>query len=171
MTSQPPVWLLDVDGVINANRPGWGSAPHRRFAYLPTPRGLREYKLTWAPALIRRILQAKRAGVDVRWCTTWCEVPDELTRVLRIELPSALTPEQAADTEVNYFKLAAATAVVLEERRPLIWTDDMALPKTPAEWAPFLNSMVPWLMLEPRENRGLQEEHLDYIQGWVDRLP
>ena len=32
-SSRPPVWLLDVDGVINATRPGWHAAPRRSMVH------------------------------------------------------------------------------------------------------------------------------------------
>jgi hypothetical protein len=42
--------LLDVDGVLNADRPGWSAAPGRATVYADTA-----YPLRWAPALLRRI--------------------------------------------------------------------------------------------------------------------
>ena len=65
----PVVWLLDVDGVINANRPRWHAAPTtRRVAG-----GGREWVVRWAPALVQRIRQLVMGGVvDVCWCSTWC---------------------------------------------------------------------------------------------------
>ncbi|WP_146099553.1 hypothetical protein [Kineococcus xinjiangensis] len=40
------VWLLDVDGVLNASRPGWSAPPRIRSAYS----GGFEYRIRWAPA-------------------------------------------------------------------------------------------------------------------------
>jgi hypothetical protein len=45
----PPVWLLDVDGVINATRPGWGSPPRRASVYADGG----DWPMRWAPALNR----------------------------------------------------------------------------------------------------------------------
>lgn len=46
----PPVWLLDVDGVINANRPGWGAPPRSSRVWSDTDR--MSYLIRWAPALL-----------------------------------------------------------------------------------------------------------------------
>ncbi len=45
------LWLLDNDGVLNANRPGWGAAPRYGMAYF---RGA-GWKQCWAPTLMSRI--------------------------------------------------------------------------------------------------------------------
>jgi hypothetical protein len=52
-----PVWLLDVDGVVNVARPGWGAAPRSGNAYS----GATAYRMRWAPTLIERI-RLRRAG-------------------------------------------------------------------------------------------------------------
>src|SRR3954468_11461291 len=78
---EPPVWLLDVDGVINVRRPGWGAPPFHDVAYT----GDIGWRLRWAPALTARIRRLHREGVaEVRWCSTWCSWPDELVRVLHM---------------------------------------------------------------------------------------
>lgn len=65
-----PVWLLDVDGVINASRPGWGAAPHHGTA---TAAGM-SFRIRWAPALAKRIRALHESGrVEIRWCSTWCD--------------------------------------------------------------------------------------------------
>lgn len=46
--ARPPVWLLDVDGVINATRPGWGSPPRQASVYADGD----DWPMRWAPALI-----------------------------------------------------------------------------------------------------------------------
>jgi len=53
-----PVWLLDVDGVINVARPGWGAAPRSGNAYSAG----QAYRMRWAPALVERIRALHRAG-------------------------------------------------------------------------------------------------------------
>lgn len=72
--TNPPVWLLDIDGVLNANRPGWGAGPRRI-----TCAG---YVIRWAPALIDRIDTIRRAGLaDIRWSSTWCGEPAQLAEL------------------------------------------------------------------------------------------
>ncbi|MEU1763329.1 hypothetical protein [Micromonospora sp. NPDC005652] len=78
MAGLSPVWLLDVDGVINASRPGWNAVPWKGYAYDRAT----EYKIRWAPQLIARIYELHRAGlVEIRWCSTWCAYADQLERL------------------------------------------------------------------------------------------
>ncbi|GGQ83164.1 hypothetical protein [Couchioplanes azureus] len=57
----PPAWLLDVDGVVNATRPGWRVAPRRTTVCSLQDRC--EYRPRW--------LHIDRV-VELRWCTTCC---------------------------------------------------------------------------------------------------
>lgn len=123
---RPPVWLLDVDGVINTRRPLWGPQLCRGVA---RSEGV-DWPLRWAPALITRIRRLSAAGlVEVRWCSTWCPDADALERLFGLPAYArALTPadlDTAEDTDL--LKLAAARRV-LAARRRLIWTDDTAVP-------------------------------------------
>src|SRR5262249_22069995 len=70
-----PVWLLDVDGVINAGSPGWGGAPRTGNAYSS---GM-EFRIRWAPPLVARIRALHdRGAAEIRWCSTWCCDADQL---------------------------------------------------------------------------------------------
>ncbi|WP_432973233.1 hypothetical protein [Dactylosporangium sp. CA-233914] len=156
---EPPVWLLDVDGVINAKRPGWGAVPFQGRAYALGA----EWKLRWAPALTARILRLHRDGlVEVRWCSTWCAWPGELDRVLR--MPGL----DRAFGEVPDFaiaKLAAARAVLRGGRR-LVWTDDTEVPES----GPLYDELTCGgraLLVRPDERRGLQPAHLDRIEAFL----
>ncbi len=166
MADMSPVWLLDVDGVINANRPGWGGQPMReqvwsRFDGNP-------YLLQWAPALVDRIrtLHLDKT-VEVRWCTTWCPEVDQLERLWSLPaLRSSLTANPLPrGMECWPLKLAAAVEV-LAEGRPLIWTDDEAIPMAgPARDA--LTSAGRTLLIAPRPSRGLQPDHLSLIEAFA----
>ncbi|SCF14949.1 hypothetical protein GA0070618_3547 [Micromonospora echinospora] len=75
MISLPPIWLLDVGGVINANRPGWGGPPHKRGVWSAVDQY--EYTIRWAPILVDRIRDLhENSIVEVGWCTTWCAEAD-----------------------------------------------------------------------------------------------
>jgi hypothetical protein len=66
---QRPVWLLDVDGVINGTgRAGWQQAPRAGTAFAS---GI-GYRMRWAPQLIAGI-RALLPHVDVSWATTWID--------------------------------------------------------------------------------------------------
>jgi hypothetical protein len=87
--TEPPVWLLDVDGVVNVEEPAWGAMPQNARAFAE---GI-AWRMRWAPALRTRIRQLHRDRVvEVRWCSTWCARPGELARVFRLRFDRAHCP-------------------------------------------------------------------------------
>jgi hypothetical protein len=160
--SIPPVWLLDVDGVVNATQPGWSAAPFKGTAYADGT----GYTMRWAPALTNRIRDLHTAGVvEVRWCTTWCAFADQLERMWRL-------PElaRAFETPINgrlaaVAKLAAARQVLAEGRR-LIWTDDTEVP-TGGDLYDELTADGRALLIRPSGRRGLQPDDVDAIERFA----
>lgn len=134
-----PVWLLDVDGVINAitGRPDeevWpAEAWTRRF--VATLDGRRWPILTAAPVLAY-LVDAHEAGrVEIRWHTTWQRSAIErLAPALGLpQWPLAPAPEFTSFEDSGYargasahswWKTGAAQRVRTEESRRLLWTDD-----------------------------------------------
>lgn len=169
--SSVPVWLLDVDGVLNAlSRPGWHAPPARRYAHVD---GL-EFKLRWAPSLIDAIVDLHRSKtVEIRWATSWVNHTDQLCRLmglprfpLAFTLPvtlKAATDELHAATEAA--KRVAALATITPGRR-LLWTDDDAifLVGTPERDA---LEAAGSLLIAPDDRRGLQPEDIDKIRAWL----
>lgn len=159
MSEEPPIWLLDIDGVINANKPGWGEAPRRIRC--------NGFVIRWAPKLIDRIRELHRVGEhEIRWATTWCGFPeqlDELSRRLGVRFERAFTERPMSKTWAE-MKAEAAVAVLAEGRR-LIWTDDDEVPTAP-QFYPAIGLAERdgrALLIAPRPNRGLQPEDLDRI--------
>lgn len=156
-----PVWLLDVDGVINATKPGWSAPPRQGYASsLGTA-----WKLRWAPGLIARIRGLLDTGrVEVVWSTTWCGDTSELESTFGLPaLPSAF--EVPSGGYVGDVKLAAARSV-LDQGRRLIWTDDM---ETPVD-GPLHDELTAdgrALLIRPAPNRGLQSADLDAIEAFT----
>ncbi len=162
MSASRPTWLLDVDGVLNATRPGWGGAPVRR--YVSDSRG-EAWPIRWAPPLLRRIRALIDGGlVTVVWSTTWCGYPAGLGHAFGLPaLPSAFEP--AAGRYVGQLKCDAARAVLAAGNR-LIWTDDMEVPA----FGPLHDEMTKGgrgLLIRPSGRRGLQPEHMDLIEAFV----
>lgn len=119
-----PLWLLDVDGVLNALRvdvPG----DHRRF---PARTQGRTFVITYRPALMARIHTLHDQGVvEIRWLTTWCE--DAATAIAsRVDLPAFAVEgaeDYRTDTGSHWWKATVARRLVNQNpSRPLIWTDD-----------------------------------------------
>ncbi|WP_196454402.1 hypothetical protein [Planomonospora sp. ID82291] len=157
-----PVWLLDVDGVINASRPGWGGPPRSGTAYS----GGDAYRIRWAPALLDRIRALHRAGgVEIRWCSTWCADADQMERLFGLPRLARAWSEHLSATAAATAKLTAARDVLAQGRR-LIWTDDVEVPAG----GPVHDELTAGgraLLIAPSPGRGLQPEHMDAIEAFV----
>ncbi len=163
-----PVWLLDVDGVLNAARPGWDVSPDQARAVVD---GV-SYRLRWAQPMVDRVRAMATGGaVEVRWATTWVDHIAQIEASLGLpRLPTAFSGLGSHLAKAATQKLDAALHTVEVERRPLIWTDDDAIP----EHGPMLDRLrragVPVLLLSPRTGIGLQPEDLDDIDAFLDEL-
>ncbi len=161
-----PVWLLDVDGVLNARKPGWGAAPTRRQVWSSAVR--REFTVYFAPALMKRLRDLHRTGrVEIRWCTTWCGDTTVLEQAFCLpEFTTAWTEYRNGCEGVNA-KQAAARAF-LAEGRPLIWADDTEVPLESWPLHDELMSAGPdVLLIRPDDRFGLQPRHLDAIEQFI----
>ena len=159
-----PVWLLDVDGVINVDRPGWGAPPRRGRAYSDGE----EFSIRWAPSLIKRKLRALHDSgrVDVRWCTTWCADADQLERLFSLPRLGRAWLDPISSSAASVAKLAAARHVLHDGGR-LIWTDDAVVP-TSGPIHEELTASARALLIAPSPRTGLQPEHLDQIESFVE---
>lgn len=165
-----PVWLLDVDGVLNAmGRPGWSAAPEQRSAYV---NGLR-FRLRWAPALLAEVRDLIRSDtVEVRWATSWVTHIDQVARAMGLpDLPLAFTlpPDLLAATAdlhaaTETAKRAAALDVVASGRR-LLWTDDEAIWPAGAQREHLEAAGA--LLIAPDERRGLQPADVAAVRAWL----
>lgn len=162
MTDQLPVWLLDIDGVINATRPGWHRAPSRSTVVDSFGQ---PWVLRWEPALIDRIRKVHGGLAEVVWCTTWCPDADRLERLWGLpELRRSWTDHRHGYA-ANEAKRQAARDV-LESGRRLVWTDDTAFPSK----GPFvdeLHGMGDALLVKPDARRGLLGEDVDAIEQFL----
>jgi hypothetical protein len=154
---KPIVWLLDVDGVINASKAGWSAAPRSGWAY---SKGV-GYRMRWAPALIERIRKVHLEGsVEILWATTWVGDTDGLQRLFRLpEFNSA----RSQSMSTPYKRMAAED--VVDSGRQLIWTDDEAIPTVGGLYDKLVDAES--LLIAPKPNRGLRPEHLDMIDEYV----
>jgi hypothetical protein len=167
-----PVWLLDVDGVVNTTRPGWGAAPSKSLVWSGADNT--SYLLRWSPLLVDRIRSLHLTGkVEIRWCTTWCPEAERLERLWHLPgLPRALDADpMPRGAQCWPLKLEAARSVLAEGRR-LIWTDDEALPP-PGPERDELTADGRALLIAPQANRGLQPTDLHLIEKFAAgrRLP
>lgn len=130
-----PVWLLDVDGVLNAISrkgdqrvwPDWETGVAHG--------GGADWPILWSPAVALFVREVAMSGAaEVRWHTTWQHEAVAIERLLGLpQLEVAAAPEYLdrsftaraiREEKPPWWKLPAAERVLLEEKRPLIWTDD-----------------------------------------------
>jgi hypothetical protein len=157
-----PLWLLDVDGVINVSRPGWGAAPRSGNAYS----GGAHYRMRWAPALIDRIRALCRQGtVEIVWCSTWCSEADQIERLFGLPRLGRCWDGEVTATAAGAVKLEAARQVLKDGRR-LIWTDDAEVPTSGAVHEE-LTEAGRALLIRPSASRGLQPGELDEIEDFI----
>lgn len=120
MTDSRPIWLLDIDGVLNAVR-------------ADTQGGYRRANSGWGrviyrPAVTQRIGQLHAAGgVDIRWLSTWMDRAQLFAEAsgLPLGLSVAGQRQRAQGDDEGWWKADAAREVA--ERHPdrfIIWTDD-----------------------------------------------
>ncbi|HEV2891285.1 MAG TPA: hypothetical protein VGX28_13000 [Frankiaceae bacterium] len=180
----PPLWLLDVDGVLNAV----SATVPRAWAQWRTGEAVADgvaWPIRYAPTLVRTIAGLHERGlVECRWLTTWGDAANEdLRRLLglpafRVAAPppapshaggghhgAGVAAEDSAAPAPGWWKLAAVRALLTAERRPVIWTDD-ELRHHPEAVAWVRSCGVRSLLLSPRPDVGLTPRDLRDVQGF-----
>jgi hypothetical protein len=161
-TRQTVVWLLDVDGVINVSRPGWGESPSSGYAYSA---GI-EFPIRWAAGLVARIRSMHRAGtVSVRWCSTWCADADQIENLLGLPVFDRAWTDRLDAGQATFAKLATARGVLARGDR-LVWTDDRDVPTSGAIHKELVKPGRA-LLIAPTTQKGLQPDHLDQIEKFA----
>lgn len=183
MTNLPPVWLLDIDGVINAisRKPDRNVWPAHQWARTTANGGGTDWPILVAtPVLdfLRRVHTERLA--EIWWHTTWQNDAVNLAKALDLpHFPVRPCPEFGARKQAlagaapisvckTWWKLPAAELVVGIERRSLVWTDD------DAKWelaghggAGALNKLAPTLVVSPQTHTGLTPKHLRQIEEFL----
>jgi hypothetical protein len=163
---EPPVWLLDVDGVLNAvtTHPDQQVWPDWRRVFAAA-NGV-SWPIWFSPSVTATVTGLHEAGLaDVRWLTTWGDDANgELRR--RLELPRLTVSGRggvfAADG-LDWWKFAVVRALHrAQPDRRLIWTDDdlRYLPEVQA----WMQANTRSLVIAPRPDHGLTPDQLDEIR-------
>lgn len=133
-----PVWLLDIDGVLNAGgidasvfKTKWPKATWletRMRVELDPPWEFANngpVHLAVAEPVRDFIVKVHEAGLaTIRWHTTWRDAAQQLAQWLTLPtFPVQWAPEYYAGQR-SWWKVPAAVRVVKEEGRRLLWTDD-----------------------------------------------
>lgn len=178
---QVPVWLLDVDGVLNAVTPAPDPTVWPRAAWLDTSAtadGAR-FPICAARPVLDFLSEVHVAGAaEIRWHTTWQhDAVTTLAPALGLpELPVQPAPEFHAPAAVGYgglargpawWKLPAAERVVGEERRALLWTDDDLMFERGTAGLGAVDRCADRLLISPQTSLGLTPRHLREIRAWL----
>jgi hypothetical protein len=154
----PPLFLLDVDGVLNP------------FAAPDCPPGYREYEFFAGEEPVRLSaahgpwLRELASSFELVWATAW---EDEANRLLApfLQLPDlpviAFPPNPFGDLD----KLPAVANFA--GQRPLAWVDDALSPEA-HEWA--AGRAVPTLLLSADPADGLTRSLVDHALRWAEGL-
>jgi hypothetical protein len=169
-TSDVPILLLDVDGVLNAARvdlpDGW-----RRGVF-------NGYVLSWDPSVTARLRALHESGrVEIQWLTTWAGDADRLLaepmglpRGLKTHAREGAAPtgfDGAFGGRSGWWKLdLAREAAEAEPDRRIIWIDD-DLAEQAADTGDWLAANPHVLVIAPDLFAGLTHEQLDEIEAWL----
>lgn len=164
-----PLLFLDVDGVLN---------PYAMTGPAPGAYGdfeeheARGFVLRLSRAMGRRLAQLP---AELCWATTWADTIDRdvspycgLPGGLRV---AAWPPADGPEALVNW-KLVQIRRLVESEVRPFVWVDDDALswpgPDGADAYAWSAGLALPHLLLSPDPAKGLTEEEIGRIAGFLE---
>lgn len=168
-----PVWLLDIDGVINAcngprSQPG-GSWPKRNWITVQVD----GFTIVAAKPVLEFINHVHRCGrAEIRWHSTW----QQRSLLVGAALGLPVFPVQGASEFTTYtslsrrprwWKLPAARRVLQFEGRPLLWTDDDAVDLDTQLRKRMAALGQPLLIVAPDTQTGLTAADLASIDAFL----
>lgn len=177
-----PVWLLDVDGVLNAvSRDMPNTHPAESWHHDEVNASGTYYAAffpIWWSEVVRDFIVEMSDLVDIRWHTTWQEAAQNLADVMGLPtFPVAECPEFHYERMRDYpqygyggnwWKMDTALRVVNEEERTLIWTDDdLGRWEVKAFQENLTVKDVKSLLVTPSTNVGLSPNNLKGIRSFV----
>lgn len=121
----PAVALIDIDGVINVDRPCWPDPDMRGVVEAD---GVR-WPFRWSQLLIGELVNLFYMDfIEIRWCSTWAPHASKINELFGLPpFPGCWDEPIPAGAPVHARKLACAREV-LDAGRRLIWADDEAIP-------------------------------------------
>lgn len=181
----PPLWFLDVDGVVNAvtRYPDRGVWPD--FQRIEARASGTLWPIWFSPTVIEFLARTHLAGrAELRWLTTWeheanLDLREKLgladlgvpaLKVAGVADPCACRGEGDSPGQVRHglqgwWKRCAVEAVLADDPRPFIWTDDdLRIERHAREWARSQGG----LPLAPFPTLGLAPHDLQAITEFLD---
>lgn len=167
-----PVWLLDIDGVVNAD-PGQHQVwPEGSWVQTTATGSSRDWPIVAATPVIefiRRVHEEKWA--EIIWLSTWRTHSNNVSKALG--LPnfrynnSALYANKATRYAGPAWWKMYEALMTKGNNRPVIWTDDDISDEIRDIWGRDTNED---LLISPRSKEGLAPVHLIKIAKFL-RMP
>lgn len=169
-----PVWLLDLDGVVNA--------ASRKFPTHAWPgetwqeiEAEDEEGITWPIKAARPVVEFIKAvhesgRAEIRWHSTWQAHANLVGGQIGLpEFGVQEAPEYKSAGADDWWKAPAARRVLAEEGRDLLWTDDDADAELGRAERTELASLGRRLLIVcPDSTTGLCKKHLRQIGRFLD---
>lgn len=165
----PPIWFLDIDGVINSvgtpqEADGVDLSAYRSIS-VSTSSGT-TWPITYSTIVVDFINEMSRKGLaEVRWLTTW-EQDARLRFAPAVgldEFPSYDDPQEE-ESPMSWWKGQIVADELFSIGRPFVWTDD-DLDEETIEL--FSGEKVPLLLIAPDSRPGLTPEQLESIRAFL----
>jgi hypothetical protein len=171
-----PVWLLDVDGVLNAiaTQPDRTVWPADQWLRTTAEAQGSDWPILAARPVLDLIREVHEQGLaEVRWHTTWQQHAVK-TLAPALDLPEfpvqddlgavdGYFDDESGTVRYRWWKRPAAEHVVQVEGRRLIWTDDDI-----STHRSQLDALAEHLLIAPQTRLGLTPRHLRQIREHLD---
>ncbi len=178
-----PIWLLDIDGVINA-------VTRTKFPTHAWPLGSwaggeamgnsRMWPIKWASPVIDFINEVHESGLaEIRWHTTWQHQAKNVAELVGLpEFPvhdasSEYTPDAwkgGGQVHVDgWWKLPGVWRALREnDSQPVVWTDDDITYELTDTQLQSLRAAGPIKLMSPDSATGLCQRHLREIREFLE---
>jgi len=157
-----PIWFLDIDGVVNA---AGVDLPEHLVRTEATTAGT-TWPIHYSPEVVEFINMIHRAGLaEIRWLTTWGQ-----------DARSSFAPAVGLDDfpaydmydSEDWWKAEIVAASVVNEARPIIWTDDDIADDDVAYFRDFVT--VPSAVIPPVTEVGLTSSDLLAVLTFTQQM-
>ncbi|MGI5214846.1 HAD domain-containing protein [Plantactinospora sp. CA-290183] len=170
-----PVVAIDVDGVLNPDRPSTARAlgylPHHYDG--PSPTGAQVTGVIWLhPQHGAWLRELADQGADLVWCTSWGQLANSWL-ALRLGLPTDLPVIDVGEGGGVRFGRQPKLGPLYRYtgQRPVVVLDDEIGGKDPDEATRRTAAGTPTLLVPIDPGIGLQRAHIDQVATWLRSLP
>ena len=168
---KPPIWFLDIDGVINSigvPMPDSGVNPNSYEKIDVSMTNGVTWPIVYSRTLVGFINELNRTGlVEVHWLTTW-QQEARLAFAPAVGLDRFFAYDEVLDLRTTCWKEAVVRETLASTDRPYLWTDDDL--ERPIREAMMRDFSRDCLMIRPSFNPGLNDEHLDDIRSFLTHV-